>query len=65
MVFNPTRSVTSSTGTGAHICKKAGGSHDKSLLPPSPYLSLEVDWVAGKLVVGSYDMKRIDYHIGK
>jgi hypothetical protein len=32
---------------GTHICTEAGASHDESLLPLSPHLSLAVDWVAG------------------
>jgi hypothetical protein len=37
-----------------------GGSHDESLL--SPYLSLEVDWVAGQPNAGSCDTERTIYH---
>jgi hypothetical protein len=47
MVCNPTRSAGSPTGTGTRICIKVDGSHDESLLPSSPHLSLEVDWVVG------------------
>jgi hypothetical protein len=32
------------------------------LLPPSPHLSLEVDWVMGEPNAGSCDMERTDYH---
>jgi hypothetical protein len=62
MVCNLTRSVGSPIGISTRICTKAGGSHDESLLPPSPHLSLEVDWVAGPPNAGSYDTKRIGYH---
>jgi hypothetical protein len=43
MVCDPTRSAGSPTRTGTRICIKVGGSHDKSLLPLSPHLPLEVD----------------------
>jgi hypothetical protein len=62
MVCNPTRSVGLPTGTGTHICTKVGGSHDESLLPPSPHLSLEVDWVVGQSDVGSCNTERTGYH---
>jgi hypothetical protein len=62
MVCTPTRSAGSPTGTGTHICTKAGGSHDESMLTPSPHLSLEVDWVAGEPNAGSCNTERTDYH---
>jgi hypothetical protein len=49
MMCNPTLSTGSPTRTDTRICTKVGGSHDESLLPPSPHLSLEVDWVSGEL----------------
>jgi hypothetical protein len=48
MVCNPTRLAGSPTQTGTRICTKVGGSHDESLLPPSPHLSLEVNFVVGE-----------------
>jgi hypothetical protein len=48
MVCNPTRSVGSPTQNDTRICTKAGGSHDESLLPPCPHLSLEVHSVVGE-----------------
>jgi hypothetical protein len=54
--------VGSSTRTGTRICTKADGSHDKSLLPLSPHLSLEMDWVAGQPNTESYDKEMIGYH---
>jgi hypothetical protein len=39
-----------------------GGSHDESLLPLSPHLSLEVDWVVGQPSAGTYVTERIGYH---
>jgi hypothetical protein len=54
--------VGSPTRTGTRICTKTGGSHDESLLPPSPHLTLEVDWVAGQPNAGSCDMERTGYH---
>jgi hypothetical protein len=39
-----------------------GGSHDESLLPLSPHLSLEVDWVAGQPNAGSCDTEMTGYH---
>jgi hypothetical protein len=48
MVCNLTRSAGSPTQTGTHICIKVSGSHDESLLPPPPHMSLEVDSVVGE-----------------
>jgi hypothetical protein len=62
MVCNPTRSAGLPTRTGTRICTKVGGSHNESLLPPSPHLSLKIDWVVGEPNAGSYDMKRTSYH---
>jgi hypothetical protein len=62
MVCNPNWSTGSPTGTGTHICTKVGGSHDESLLPLSPHLPLEVDWVAGQPNTASYDTKMTGYH---
>jgi hypothetical protein len=62
MVCNLTQLVGSPTVTGTHICTKVGSSDDESLLPPSPYLSLEVDWVAGEPNAGSCDTERTHYH---
>jgi hypothetical protein len=62
MVCNPNRLAGSPTGTGTRICTKAGGSQDESLLPLSPHLSLEVDWVAGQPNAGSCDTERTGYH---
>jgi hypothetical protein len=62
MVCNPNRSAGSPTRTGTRICTKAGGSHDESLFPLSPHLSLEVDWVAGQPNAASCDTERTDYH---
>jgi hypothetical protein len=39
-----------------------GVSHDESLLPLSPHLSFEMDWVAGQPNAGSCDMERTGYH---
>jgi hypothetical protein len=65
MVCNPTRSAGSPTETGTRICTKACGSHDESLLPLSPHLSLEVDWVAGQPNAGSCIRKGLVIIIGK
>jgi hypothetical protein len=62
MVCNSTRSAGSPTEISIRICTKMGGSHDESLLPLSPHLSLEVDWVARQPNVGSYDTERTGYH---
>jgi hypothetical protein len=62
MVCNPTWLAGSPTGTGTHICIEASDSHDELLLPPSPHLSLEVDWVAGEPNARSYDTERTHYH---
>jgi hypothetical protein len=61
-VCNPTWLAGSLTGTGTHICTKAGGSHDELLLSPSPHLSLKVDWVAGQSNARSCSTERIGYH---
>jgi hypothetical protein len=62
MVCNPTWLVVSPTRTDTRICTKASGSHDESLLPPSPHVSSEVDWVVGQPNAGSYDTKTTRYH---
>jgi hypothetical protein len=62
MVCSPTQSTGYPTGTGICICTKAGGSHDKLLLPLSPHLSLDVDWVVGQPNAISYDTETTDYH---
>jgi hypothetical protein len=62
MMCNPSWSAGSPTGTGTRIWTKAGGSHDESLLSPSPHLSLEVNWVAGQPNARSCDTKRTGYH---
>jgi hypothetical protein len=57
-VYNPNRLAGSPTGTGTHICTNAGGSHNESLLPFSPHLSLEV----GQSNAASCDTERTAYH---
>jgi hypothetical protein len=48
--------------TGTRICTKADDSHDELLLPLSPHLSLEVDWVVGQPDAESYDTEMTGYH---
>jgi hypothetical protein len=62
MVCNPNQSAGSPTRTSTRICTKEGGPHDESLLPLSPHLSLEMDWVVGQPNAGSCDMERTGYH---
>jgi hypothetical protein len=74
MVCNPTRSAGSPARTGTHICTKVGGSHNESLLPPSPHLWLGVDLVVGGpmlkvaiwkgliLIIGKHKNLRVKHH---
>jgi hypothetical protein len=62
MVCNPNRSAGSPTRTGTRICTNMGDSHDESLLPLSPHLSMKVNWVAGQPNTESCNTEMNGYH---